>query len=306
MTKRRVVVTGMGAVTPVGIGVENFWQGLLSGKSGVDTLHCTDPEKHLVKIAAEVKDFNAEDYLDAKEAKRMDRFIQFAMAAAIEAVKDSGLDLEKEEKDRIGVISASGAGGFITIERNHIAMLEKGFHKCSPFTVPMLITNMAAGRISMKFGATGISKSVVSACATGAHCIGDAVRAIQYDEADIMIAGGEEAIICDMGIGAFTSARTLSKHNDEPQKASRPYDVARDGFIMGEGSGILVLEELEHAKKRGAKIYAEIIGYGQSCDAYDPVAPDPSGAGQELAVRKALKEANIEPSEVQYINTHAT
>ena len=306
MTKRRVVVTGMGAVTPVGIGVENFWQGLLSGKSGVDTLHCTDPEKHLVKIAAEVKDFNAEDYLDAKEAKRMDRFIQFAMAAAIEAVKDSGLDLEKEEKDRIGVISASGAGGFITIERNHIAMLEKGFHKCSPFTVPMLITNMAAGRISMKFGATGISKSVVSACATGAHCIGDAVRAIQYDEADIMIAGGEEAIICVMGIGAFTSARTLSKHNDEPQKASRPYDVARDGFIMGEGSGILVLEELDHAKKRGAKIYAEIIGYGQSCDAYDPVAPDPSGAGQELAVRKALKEANIEPSEVQYINTHGT
>jgi 3-oxoacyl-[acyl-carrier-protein] synthase II len=185
-------------------------------------------------------------------------------------------------------------------------MLEKGFHKCSPFTVPMLITNMAAGRISMKFGATGISKSVVSACATGAHCIGDAVRAIQYDEADIMIAGGEEAIICDMGIGAFTSARTLSKHNDEPQKASRPYDVARDGFVMGEGSGILVLEELEHAKKRGAKIYAEIIGYGQSCDAYDPVAPDPSGAGQELAVRKALKEANIEPSEVQYINTHGT
>lgn len=305
MTKRRIVVTGMGAVTPLGIGVENFWNNLIEGKSGIHTFHL-DTERHSVHIAGEVPNFNPEDYIDPKEAKRMDRFVQFAIVAATEAIKDSGLDLEKEDLTRIGVISGSGAGGFHTIEKNHIAMLEKGFNKCSPFTVPMLITNMAAGKIAIKFGLRGPNKSVISACATGAHCVGDAVRAIQYNEADIMVAGGTEAIICDMGIGAFTSARTLSKHNEEPEKASRPYDIARDGFIMGEGSGILVLEELEHAKKRGAKIYAEVAGYGQSCDAYDPVAPDPEGKGVELAIRNALNDAQLQPSDIQYINMHGT
>lgn len=305
MTKRRIVVTGMGAVTPLGIGVDVFWKNLIAGKSGVVTSHL-DKEKHIVNIAGEVPNFNVEDYIEPKEAKRMDKFTQFAVIAAMEAIKDSALDLEKEDLTRIGVIAGSGAGGFETIEKNHIAMLEKGFNKCSPFTVPMLISNMAAGKIGIKFGFKGPNKAVVSACATGAHSVGDAVRTIQYGDADVMVAGGAEAIICDMGIGAFTSARTLSKHNDEPEKASRPYDINRDGFIMGEGSGMLVLEELEHAKNRGAKIYAEVVGYGQSCDAYDPVAPDPEGRGVELAIKNALKDANLEPSAVKYINMHGT
>ena len=306
MTKRRVVVTGMGSVSPFGIGVDKLWENLIAGNSGVRTLQAIDIDKHLVKIGAEVPDFNPENYIDAKEAKRMDRFIQFAVIAADEACKDSGLDLENEDLTRIGVVSGSGAGGFITIERNHIAMLEKGFAKCSPFTVPMLISNMAAGKISIRLGLKGPNKSVVSACATGAHSVGDAARIIQYGDADVMFAGGTEAIICDMGIGAFTSARTLSKHNDEPQKASRPYDKDRDGFIMGEGSGMLVLEELDHALKRGAKIYAELAGYGQSGDAYDPVAPDPQGRGAELAIKNALRDADLQPADVQYVNMHGT
>ena len=306
MSKRRVVVTGMGVVSPLGVGVDKFWSGLIAGKSGVRTLQSVTLDQQIVKIGAEIPDFNVEDYLDAKEAKRMDRFIQFAVIASEEACKDSGLNLEEEDLTRIGVIAGSGAGGFITIEKNHTIMLERGFNKCSPFTVPMLISNMAAGKISIKFGLRGPNKSVVSACATGAHSVGDAVRTIQCGDADVMFAGGTEAIICDMGMGAFTSARTLSKHNDEPEKASRPYDKDRDGFVMGEGSGMLILEELEHAKKRGARIYAEVAGYGQSSDAYDPVAPDPEGKGVELAIKNALKDANLEPKDVQYINMHGT
>ncbi len=306
MTKRRVVVTGLGVVSPFGVGVDLFWKSLIEGKSGVHSWTLINPDNHLVKIGAEVKDFEPEKYIDAKEAKRMDRFIQFAVIAADEACKDSKLDLEKEDLNRIGVIAGSGAGGFNTIEKNHLAMLEKGFHKCSPFTVPMLISNMAAGKISIKLGLKGPNKSVVSACATGAHSIGDALRTIQYGDADVMFAGGTEAIICDMGIGAFTSARTLSKNNDAPEKASRPYDKDRDGFVMGEGCGILVLEELEHAQKRGAKIYAEVVGYGQSGDAYDPVAPDPEGKGAELAIRNALRDADLKPEDIQYINMHGT
>ncbi len=306
MSKRRVVVTGMGVVSPLGVGVDKFWSGLIAGKSGVRTLQSVTLDQQIVKIGAEIPDFNVEDYLDAKEAKRMDRFIQFAVIASEEACKDSGLNLEEEDLTRIGVIAGSGAGGFITIEKNHTIMLERGFNKCSPFTVPMLISNMAAGKISIKFGLRGPNKSVVSACATGAHSVGDAVRTIQCGDADVMFAGGTEAIICDMGMGAFTSARTLSKHNDEPEKASRPYDKDRDGFVMGEGSGMLILEELEHAKKRGARIYAEVAGYGQSSDAYDPVAPDPEGKGVELAIKNALRDANLEPKDVQYINMHGT
>ncbi len=306
MTKRRVVVTGMGAVSPYGIGVDKLWENLIAGNSGVDVLTNVNPDDHAVKIGAEVPDFHPEEILDPKDCKRMDRFIQFAVVASMEAVKDSGLDLEKEDLTKIGVIAGSGAGGFMSIEKNHTAMLQKGYNKCSPFTVPMLICNMASGRIAMHFGFRGLNKAVVSACATGAHSIGDAMRSIQYGDADVMIAGGEEAIICNLGIGSFSAARTLSKHNEEPQKASRPYDKDRDGFIMGEGAGLLVLEELEHAKARGAKIYAEVVGYGQSCDAYDAVAPDPEGKGAELAVRNALKDADLTVDDVQYINMHGT
>lgn len=306
MTKRRVVVTGMGAVSPFGIGVDKLWENLIEGNSGVRVFQNVNPEVHVVKIGAEVPDFKPEEFIDAKDCKRMDRFIQFAVVASIEAMKDSGLDLEKEDLTRIGVIAGSGAGGFMSIEKNHTAMLQKGFNKCSPFTVPMLICNMGSGRIAMHFGLRGLNKAVVSACATGAHSIGDAARSIQYGDADVMVAGGEEAIICNLGIGSFSAARTLSKRNDEPQRASRPYDKDRDGFVMGEGAGLLVLEELEHAKARGAKIYAEIVGYGQSCDAYDAVAPDPEGKGAELAVRNALKDANLSVEDVQYINMHGT
>ena len=306
MTKRRVVVTGMGAVSPFGIGVDKLWENLIEGNSGVRVFQNVNPEDHVVKIGAEVPDFKPEEFIDAKDCKRMDRFIQFAVVASIEAMKDSGLDLEKEDLTRIGVIAGSGAGGFMSIEKNHTAMLQKGFNKCSPFTVPMLICNMGSGRIAMHFGLRGLNKAVVSACATGAHSIGDAARSIQYGDADVMVAGGEEAIICNLGIGSFSAARTLSKRNDEPQRASRPYDKDRDGFVMGEGAGLLVLEELEHAKARGAKIYAEIVGYGQSCDAYDAVAPDPEGKGAELAVRNTLKDANLSVEDVQYINMHGT
>lgn len=306
MTKRRVVVTGMGAVSPFGIGVDKLWENLIEGNSGVRVFQNVNPEDHVVKIGAEVPDFKPEEFIDAKDCKRMDRFIQFAVVASIEAMKDSALDLEKEDLTRIGVIAGSGAGGFMSIEKNHTAMLQKGFNKCSPFTVPMLICNMGSGRIAMHFGLRGLNKAVVSACATGAHSIGDAARSIQYGDADVMVAGGEEAIICNLGIGSFSAARTLSKRNDEPQRASRPYDKDRDGFVMGEGAGLLVLEELEHAKARGAKIYAEIVGYGQSCDAYDAVAPDPEGKGAELAVRNALKDANLSVEDVQYINMHGT
>lgn len=307
MTKRRVVITGMGAVSPFGVGVDKFWNSLVEGKSGISTSELIDISKHVVKISGEVKNFNPEEYLDPKEAKKMDRFIQFAMIAADEAVKDAKLE-EVNDVDpyKIGVVVSAAAGGFRTFEDNHIRILEKGPNKCSPFTIPMMIVNMASGRISMKYGFKGINKVVVSACATGTHSIGDAMRSIQYGDADIMVAGGCEATICDVGIGAFSSARTLSKRNDEPTKASRPYDKDRDGFVMSEGAGVVVLEEYEHAKKRGAKIYAEVVGYGQTADAYDVVAPCPEGKGATKAMEFALADAGMKPEEIQYINTHGT
>ncbi len=307
MTKRRVVVTGLGAVTPFGVGVDKFWNSLVEGKSGISLSESIDIEKHVVKISGEVKNFNPEEYLDPKEAKKMDRFIQFAMVAADEAVKDAKLEEVKDvDPYRIGVIVSSAAGGFRTFEENHVRILEKGPNKCSPFTIPMMIVNMPSGRISMKYGFRGLNKVVVSACATGSHSIGDAFRSIQYGDADIMVAGGSEATICDVGIGAFASARTLSRRNDEPQKASRPYDKDRDGFVMGEGAGVLILEEYEHAKKRGAKIYAEIVGYGQTADAYDVVAPCPEGKGATKSMEFALQDANLKPSDIQYVNAHGT
>ena len=308
MTKRRVVITGMGAVTPCGIGVDNFWKAMLEGKSGVTLIERIDTEKQAVKIAAEIKDkdFNPEDYIDPKEAKRMDRYTQFAMVAADEAIEDSGIDNANIDPYRIGVIVSSAAGGFHTFEKNHLAMLEKGPTKGSPFTVPMLIVDMASGRISIKHGYKGLNKVVVSACATGTHSIGDAFRSIQYGDADVIVAGGCEATITTLGVGAFTACRALSKRNDEPQKASRPYDKDRDGFIMGEGAAVLILEEYEHAKARGAKIYAEIVGYGQTADAHDIVAPDPEGKGALKSMEFALKDAGMKPEEIDYINPHGT
>ncbi len=308
MNKRRVVITGLGAVTPCGIGTDNFWNAMLEGKSGISLIERIDTEKQAVKIAAEIKDtdFNPEDYMDSKDAKRMDRFTQFAVVAADEAIADSGIDEADIDPYRIGVIVSSAAGGFHTFEKNHIAMKEKGPTKGSPFTVPMLIVDMASGRISMKHGYKGLNKVVVSACATGTHSIGDAFRSIQYGDADVVVAGGCEATITTLGIGAFTACRALSKRNDEPQKASRPYDKDRDGFIMGEGAGVLVLEEYEHAKARGAKIYAEIAGYGQTADAHDMVAPDPEGKGAYKAMEFALNDADVKPEDVDYINPHGT
>ncbi len=308
MNKRRVVITGLGAVTPCGIGVDNFWKAMLEGKSGVSTIERINTEGQAVKIAAEIKDkdFNPEDYIDPKDAKRMDRFTQFGIVAADEAIADAGLDEAGYDPYRIGVIVSSAAGGFHTFEKNHLAMIEKGPTKGSPFTVPMLIVDMASGRISIKHGYKGVNKVVVSACATGTHSIGDAFRSIQYGDADAIVAGGCEATITTLGVGAFTACRALSKRNDEPQKASRPYDKDRDGFIMGEGAGVLVLEEYEHAKKRGAHIYAEIVGYGQTADAHDIVAPDPEGKGALKSMEFALEDAGMKPQEIDYINPHGT
>lgn len=304
--KRRVVVTGMGMATPYGYGTKKFWDAMLEGKSAIDTIQRIPLEGHSVHIAGEIKDFESWGKLDPKEAKRMDRFTQFAVVAADEAVEDSKIDSQKEDPYRYGVIVGSAAGGFDTFEKQHHNILQKGATKCSPFTVPMLIADMGAGRISMRHHAKGVNKAIVTACATSAHCVGDAFRTIQYGDADIIIAGGSEAVITTLGIGAFTSARTLSKRNDEPKKASRPYDIDRDGFVMSEGAAIIVLEELEHAKARGAKIYAEIVGYGQTADAYDIVAPDPTGAGAAKAMELAVADAGIKPQDVDYVNAHGT
>lgn len=303
--KKRVVVTGMGCVSPYGKGVNNFWENIVAGKSGIKPI-TLDQDKHLVKIAGQVPEIDVEGIVDAKESKRMDGSILYAVVAADEALKDANLDMTKEDPFRVGVFVSSAAGGLETISKNHETMLERGYHKCSPFTVPMMIVNMPAGKVAINVGAKGPSKAIVTACATGAHSIGDAFRTIQYGDADVVFAGGCEHSVCDFAMGAFTSARTLSKSNEIPEKASRPYDVDRDGFVMAEGAAVLVLEELEHALARGAKIYAEIIGYGQSTDAYDMVAPDPEGRGAEYAVRAAIKDAGISTNDVDYINTHGT
>ncbi|MCD7739760.1 MAG: beta-ketoacyl-ACP synthase II [Candidatus Gastranaerophilales bacterium] len=309
MTKRRVVVTGMGVVSPFGAGSDKLWNSVVNGKSAISRIeNMEDMTGHTVLIGGEIKEsvFNPTDYFEPKEARRLDKFLQYAVVAAREAVNDSGINNSDIDPYKLGVIVGSAAGGFHTIEKSYSAMLSKGPTKCSPYTIPMLITDMCAGRISMEFGAKGPNKAVVSACATAAHCIGDAFRTIQYSDADAVIAGGSEAVICTIGLGSFTAAKTLSKRNNEPEKASRPYDKDRDGFVMSEGAGILVLEELEHAKNRHAKIYAEIIGYGQTGDAYDVVAPLPDGSSAAKAMEFALKDADIIPQDVQYINTHGT
>ncbi len=306
MSKRRVVVTGMGCVTPYGIGVDTLWNNLKAGISGIKE-HNLDKDKHLVKVAGQVPvDLNIDEYVDPKEAKRLDKSIIYALIAAEEAYRDSGLDLEKEDKTRIGTIVSTAAGGLVVVTTGYKDMMARGFHKCSPFTVPMMIANMASGKVSIKYGLRGPSKAVLSACATGAHSVGDSFRTIQYGDADIMFAGGAESSVCDFGIGAFTSARTLSKSTRPAEEVSRPYDIERDGFVLSEGGAVLILEEREHAIARGARIYAELTAYGQSSDAYDMVAPDPEGRGAELAIRNCLKEANKTPEDVDYINMHGT
>ncbi|MBU5315673.1 beta-ketoacyl-ACP synthase II [Clostridium bornimense] len=303
--ERRVVVTGLGALTPLGLNVEESWNGIKEGKVGIDKITLIDASEHKAKVAGEVKNFNAEEYLGKKEAKRMDRFTQLAVVAAREAVKDSGIDLEKINKERFGVIVSSGIGGLGTIEEQVINKHEKGVGRVSPFFVPMSIVNLVAGTIAIEFGAKGTCTSVVTACATGTQCIGEAFRNIKYGYSDIIIAGSSEAPITPMGVAGFASMKALSKSED-PLRASIPFDKERHGFVMGEGAGMLILEDMESALKRGAKIYAEIVGYGSTCDAHHITAPDPSAEMSGRAIELAMEEGNIKPEEVSYINAHGT
>ena len=307
--KRRVVITGMGVISAYGTDLNTFWDSIKNGKSGISYIKTLEhPESHNAKVAGEIHEdaYNPEEYFDPKDAKKFDKVIQYSCVAAKKAYEDSGLTKDDVDEYRLGVIVGSAAGGFHTIQQNHKMMIDRGYTKCSPFTVPMLLANMSAGKISITYGAKGINKAIVTACATSANCVGDAFRAIQWNEADVIIAGGSEAAICDIGIAGFCAMKALSKRSDDPQKASRPFDRDRDGFVMGEGAGILILEELEHAKKRGAKIYAEVVGYGQTSDAYDIVAPDPNGTSAAKAMELAVKDAGIEPKDVDYINAHGT
>jgi 3-oxoacyl-[acyl-carrier-protein] synthase II len=306
MNKRRVVVTGVGMLTPLGIGVEKSWEGLLAGKSGIRRITQFDSSQFPTKIAGEVEGFNPEDYIEIKEIKKMDRFIQFAIAAAHMALEDSGFKITNSNAERVGVIVGSGIGGLSSIERHHAILLEKGPRKITPFFIPMLIINLASGQISMRFGAKGPNSAVATACATGSHAIGDALKIIQRGDADVMIAGGAEAVITPLGIGGFNAMKALSTRNDEPEKASRPFDIDRDGFIMGEGAGIVILESLESAVTRGAKIYAEIVGYGMTADAYHITAPSPGGEGAVRCMKMTLQDAGANPSDINYINAHGT
>ena len=305
--KRRVVVTGMGAITPVGNDVATTWRSLIEGKSGTTPITKFDASKFTCRIAAEVKDFNPLDFMDRKEAKRADPYTQYAVAGARQAMTDANLvERNGMDPDRIGVIIGSGIGGLKSFEEQHDVYRERGVGKISPFFIPMFIADIAAGIVSMQFNAKGPNYATVSACATSAHAIGDAYRTIQYGDADVMITGGAEATVTPMAIGGFANMKALSERNDSPETASRPFDATRDGFVMGEGAGILILEELEHALARGAKIYAEIVGYGATGDAYHLTAPAPDGEGAQRAMKRALKDANLEPKDIQYINAHGT
>jgi 3-oxoacyl-[acyl-carrier-protein] synthase II len=306
MSRRRVVITGLGLVSPVGVGVEASWSALVAGKSGIGPITLFDASTFPTRIAGEVKGFDPSQFMDRKEARRNDRFIQFALAAADMAVKDAGLDMAKVDAERVGCIVGAGIGGLGSIEEEHKVFLEKGVRKIGPFFIPSLIINLAPGQISLKYGMKGPNFSPVSACATGNHSIGDAFIYIERGMADVMVTGGCEATISPLGVGGFCAARALSERNDAPEKASRPFDKNRDGFVAGEGAGILILEEYEHAKKRGAKIYAEVAGYGASADAYHITSPSEGGEGGARAMRVALQDAGIAPEQVGYINTHGT
>ncbi|MBD3275545.1 MAG: beta-ketoacyl-ACP synthase II [Candidatus Marinimicrobia bacterium] len=304
--KRRVVITGVGTVNPIGNDVQTFWDNLLAGKSGIDKITLFDTSDHSVDIAGEVKDLDTSQYLENKEIRRLDRYSVFAMVAAMQAMDDSGIDLESFDRDRAGVIVGSGIGGMQTMEDQYHTLFQKGPRRISPFFVPMMISDIATGHISMRYNLRGINYSVVSACATANHAIGNAVKHIQYGDADMMVAGGSEASITPISIAGFANMKALAKWDGNPAEASRPFDKDRCGFIMGEGAGVLILEEYEAAKKRGANIYAEVIGTGYTADAHHITMPAPEGEGAVRAMRIALKEAGLNPEDVDYINAHGT
>ena len=303
--ERRVVVTGMGAITPIGNNVEEFFNGLIEGKCGIDNITLFDTEKFKVKLAAEVKEYNPEEHFDRRSAKRLDRFSQFAMIAAREAIKDSGITKENTDMERVGIVVSSGIGGLGTIEEQNINLNQKGPDRVSPMYIPMAICNMAAGNIAIDLGIRGESECIVTACASGTHSIGEALRLIRHGYQDAMLCGGCEASITPSGIAGFTTIKALNT-TDDKTRASIPFDKERSGFVMGEGAGVLVLEELEHAKVRGAKIYAEVVGYGASSDAYHITSPAPEGEGGKRAMINALKDAKINPEDITYINAHGT
>jgi 3-oxoacyl-[acyl-carrier-protein] synthase II len=305
--RRRVVITGMGVVTSLGETVSEMWKALCAGTSGIKTVTRWDATKYPVRFGGECTHFDVTRYgVDAREARRLDRFGQFGIAASIQAVKDAGLEFDKQDPYRCGVLIGSGIGGIETLEEQNKILIERGISRVSPFTVPRLMVNAASGNVSIMFGLSGPSTAVATACATGANAIGDAGRFIQHDQADVMIAGGSEAALCQLGMASFMAARALSTRNEEPTKASRPWDRDRDGFVMGEGAGVVILEEYEHAKKRGAKIYAELVGYGMSADAFHITAPHEDGRGASMAMNFALKDAGVGPETIDYINAHGT
>lgn len=303
---RRVVITGLGVVTPIGNDVDTFWSNLLAGKSGVSYIEAFDVSEYPVRIAGEVRDFDPGRYMDHKEARRVDRFTQLAVAATTQAMADANFTITEDNADRVGVYIGSGIGGIHTLLDNYRVLMERGPKRVSPFVVPMMIPNIASGQVSIMYGAKGPNSTSVTACASGAHAIGDAFKLIQRGAADAMIAGGAEAAIVDIALAGFSNAKALSTRNDEPERASRPFDLNRDGFVMGEGAGIVILESLDHALNRGAKILAEVIGYGLTGDAYHITAPAPEGRGASMAMNQALQDADIAPESVAYINAHGT
>lgn len=305
--ENRVVVTGLGVISPVGNEVDSFWKALKEGKSGIDKLTTFDASAFNSRIAGEVKGFDLSIYnIPKKDMNRMEKFVQFGIAAAKQAINDSGLDMEKENKERIGVIVGSGIGSLHVMEAEHNVYLKGGPSRLSPFLIPMLIVNEAAGHIAIIYRLKGPNICITTACASGSHAIGDAFRIIQRGDAEVMVTGGTESCVTSLGVGGFCALKALSKRNNEPQKASRPFDAQRDGFVIAEGSGIVVLESLEHASKRKAHIYAEMVGFGMSCDAYHITAPDPDGSGAALAMKTALKDAKLNPEDITYINAHGT
>ena len=302
----RVVVTGMGVVSPIGIGLETFWSNLVSGKSGVGPITRFDTDGYSTKIGAEVKDFVPEEYIDKKDARRMDRFTQFAMAASKMALEHAGIDLQSIDRYRVGVIVGSGIGGLETLEEQHKVMLKKGPGRVSPVFIPMMIANMGAAQIAIAYGLKGCNLITTSACASSNNAIGDSFRMLQRGQMDVVITGGTEAPITPMAVAGFCSMKAMSIRNDDPEAASRPFDAERDGFVIGEGAGFLIMETLEHAKGRGARIYGEVVGYGSSCDAYHIAAPDPEGLGAAMSMKLAMEDAGLDPEDVDYINAHGT
>lgn len=303
---RRVVVTGVGLVTPLGTGVEKSWNNICSGVSGVDLITRFDTSDYGVKIAAEVKDFKAEDFFEKKAAKHLDLFVQYGIVASRMAIQDSGFEVTDENQERVGVITGCGMGGLPTIEKYHKVSIDRGPKRVTPFFIPMVIPNMPSGHISMDINSTGPNLCLTTACAAGTHAIGEAYRHIKYGMCDMVVSGGTEAVVCGLGVAGFSSMKALSTRNDNPSEASRPFDKDRDGFVMSEGSGMLILEDYEHAKARGAKIYAELCGYGLSSDAYHIAAPPEDGAGGVRAMKMALKDAGLNPEDVDYVNAHGT